>query len=123
MGQPYNSRLIPVNQDSDVINISGFIGKPEFARKTRGEQFFFVNGRFIKHPYLNHAVDNAYKELIPSDAFPSYFIYFTIDPREIDINIHPTKTEVNFRNNQVIYAMLNSAIKQSLGKFNITPLP
>jgi DNA mismatch repair protein MutL len=121
MGQPYNSRLIPVNQDSDVINISGFIGKPEYARKTRGEQFFFVNGRFIKHPYLNHAVDNAYKELIPSDAFPSYFIYFTIDPREIDINIHPTKTEVNFRNNQVIYAMLNSAIKQSLGKFNITP--
>ncbi|MBN2174771.1 MAG: DNA mismatch repair endonuclease MutL [Bacteroidales bacterium] len=121
MGQAYNSRLIPVSQDSDVINISGFIGKPEFARKTRGEQFFFVNGRFIKHPYLNHAVDNAYKELITGDSFPSYFIFFTIDPKEIDINIHPTKTEVNFQNNQVIYAILGSTIKQSLGKFSITP--
>jgi len=121
MGQGFNERLIPVNQDSDIISIMGFIGKPEFARKTRGEQFFFVNGRFIKHPYLNHSVDNAFKELIPNDAYPSYFIYFKIDPKEIDINIHPTKTEVNFQNNQVIYAMLNSAIKQSLGKFNITP--
>jgi DNA mismatch repair protein MutL len=120
-GNSYNNKLVPLEQDSDVVSISGFIGKPEFARKTRGEQYFFVNGRFIKHPYLNHAVDAAFKELIPKDAFPSYFIYFKIDPKEIDINIHPTKTEVNFQNNQVIYAMLGSTIKQALGKFNITP--
>ena len=121
LGTSYNNRLVPVEQKSDIVNISGFIGKPEFARKTRGEQYFFVNGRFIKHPYLNHAVDNAFRELIPTDAYPTYFIYFSIDPKEIDINIHPTKTEINFQNNQVIYAMLSSAIKQSLGKFNIVP--
>ncbi len=121
LGPAYNNRLVPVEQNSDVVNISGFIGKPEHARKTRGEQYFFVNGRFIKHPYLNHAVDNAFRELIPTDAYPTYFIYFSIDPKEIDINIHPTKTEINFQNNQVIYAMLSSAIKQALGKFNIAP--
>ncbi|MEZ5082045.1 MAG: DNA mismatch repair endonuclease MutL [Bacteroidales bacterium] len=120
-GPTYNNKLIPLEQESDVVTISGFIGKPEFARKTRGEQYFFVNGRFIKHHYLNHAVDGAFRELIPNDAFPSYFIYFKIDPKEIDINIHPTKTEVNFQNNQVIYAMLSSTVKQALGKFNISP--
>jgi DNA mismatch repair protein MutL len=120
-GNTYNNKLVPVEQKSEIVSISGFIGKPEFARKTRGEQYFFTNGRFIKHPYLNHAVDSAFKELIPNDAHPSYFIYFKIDPKEIDINIHPTKTEINFQNNQVIYAMLSSAIKQALGKFNITP--
>ncbi len=120
-GNTYNNKLVPVEQSSDIVSISGFIGKPEFARKTRGEQYFFTNGRFIKHPYLNHAVDAAFKELIPNDTHPSYFLYFKIDPKEIDINIHPTKTEINFQNNQVIYAMLSSAIKQALGKFNITP--
>ncbi len=120
-GTAYNTKLVPVEQKTDLVNISGFIGKPEFAKKTRGEQYFFVNGRFIKHPYLNHAVNNAFKELIPSDAFPTYFIYFELNPDEIDINIHPTKTEVNFENNQVIYAMLSSAVKQALGKFNLTP--
>ena len=120
-GSNFNNRLVPVALESDVVNISGFIGKPEFARKTRGEQFFFTNGRYIRHPYLNHALDAAFKELIPNDAFPTYFIYFKIDPKEIDINIHPTKTEVNFQNNQVVYAMLSSAVRQALGKFNITP--
>ncbi|MDB4303738.1 DNA mismatch repair endonuclease MutL [Desulfosarcina sp.] len=120
-GNTYNNKLVPVEQSSDIVSISGFIGKPEFARKTRGEQYFFTNGRFIKHPYLNHAVDAAFKELIPNEAHPSYFLYFKIDPKEIDINIHPTKTEINFQNNQVIYAMLSSAVKQALGKFNITP--
>jgi len=118
-GNAFNNRLVQVDQQSDVVTISGFIGKPEFARKTRGEQYFFVNGRFIKHPYLNHAVDGAFSELIPKDAYPTYFIYFSIDPKEIDINIHPTKTEINFQNNQVIYAMLSAAIKQALGKFNV----
>jgi DNA mismatch repair protein MutL len=120
-GSAYNNRLVQVDQQSDVVTISGFIGKPEFARKTRGEQYFFVNGRFIKHPYLNHAVDGAFSELIPKDAYPTYFIYFSINPKEIDINIHPTKTEINFQDNQVIYAMLRAAIKQALGKFNLVP--
>jgi len=119
LGTAYNTRLLPVELESNVVNISGFIGKPEFAKKTRGDQFFFVNGRFIKHPYLNHAVDNAFRELIPSDAFPTYFLYLSIDPKEIDINIHPTKTEVNFQNGQVIYSMISSAVKQGLGKFNV----
>jgi DNA mismatch repair protein MutL len=119
LGTAYNNRLLPVEIDSNIVNISGYIGKAEFAKKTRGDQFFFVNGRFIKHPYLNHAVDNAFRELIPSDSFPSYFLYITIDPKEIDINIHPTKTEVNFQNGQVIYSMISSAVKQGLGKFSV----
>ncbi|MFU8844358.1 MAG: DNA mismatch repair endonuclease MutL, partial [Bacteroidales bacterium] len=120
-GSSFNNRLIPVESLSEIVEISGFIGKPEFARKTRGEQYFFVNGRFIKHHYLNHAVDAAFKELIPKDAFPAYFIYFQLNPQEIDINIHPSKTEINFQSNQAIYAMLSAAIKQALGRFNITP--
>lgn len=120
-GSNYNNRLLPVELTSNIVNITGFIGKPEFAKKTRGDQFFFVNGRFIKHPYLNHAVENGFRELIPTDAFPTYFLYLTIDPREIDINIHPTKTEVNFQNGQVIYSMISSAVKQGLGKFTLAP--
>ncbi len=121
MGSNYSQRLVPVEQKTDKVIISGYIGKPEFAKKTRGEQYFFVNKRFIKHPYLNHAVDNAFQELLPNKAFPSYFIYFDIDPKQIDINIHPTKTEVNFQDNKLIYAILRSSIKQGLGKYNITP--
>ncbi len=121
MGSNYGQKLVPVEQKTDKVNITGYIGKPEFAKKTRGEQYFFVNNRFIKHPYLNHAVDNAFQELLPSKAFPSYFIYFDVDPKQIDINIHPTKTEVNFLDNKLIYAILRSAVKQGLGKYNITP--
>ncbi|RLD61921.1 MAG: DNA mismatch repair endonuclease MutL [Bacteroidetes bacterium] len=117
----FNNRLIPIENESSLATIKGFIGKPEFAKKTRGEQYFFVNGRFIRHPYLNHAVSGAFEELLPKDAFPTYFIYFTLDPSEIDINIHPTKTEVNFENNKMIYAFLASSVKQALGKFNIAP--
>ncbi|NQU33347.1 MAG: DNA mismatch repair endonuclease MutL [Bacteroidetes bacterium] len=120
-GNAYNERLIPVVQDTDIVKITGFIGKPEFAKKTRGEQYFFVNGRFIKHPYLNHAVNNAYTELIPGDSFPSYFINIEIDPKDIDINIHPTKTEVNFQDARYIYAVLHAAVKQSIGKHSLTP--
>lgn len=121
MGGNYSQRLVPVEQKTDKVIISGYIGKPEFAKKTRGEQYFFVNKRFIKHPYLNHAVDNAFQELLPNKAFPSYFVYFDVDPKQIDINIHPTKTEVNFQDNKLIYAILRSAVKQALGKYNITP--
>lgn len=120
-GNIYNERLLPVEQNTDLIKVSGFIGKPEFAKKTRGEQYFFVNGRFIKHAYLNHAVNNAYTELIPLDSFPSYFITIDIDPKDIDINIHPTKTEVNFQDARYVYAVLHAAVKQSIGKHSLTP--
>lgn len=120
-GSAYSQRLVSINQDTESISIEGFILKPEFSKKTRGEQYFFVNGRFIKHSYLNHAVSRAFDELIPSDAFPSYFIYLEVNPQEVDVNIHPTKTEVNFSNQQYIYAILNAAVKESLGKFNIIP--
>lgn len=121
LGSNYTERIIPMEQKTDKVNIHGFIGKPEFAKKTRGEQYFFANKRFIKHPYMHHAVDSAFQELLPSGAFPTYFIFIDIDPGFIDVNIHPTKTEVNFQDNQLIYAILRSSIKQSLGKFNIIP--
>jgi DNA mismatch repair protein MutL len=120
-GNPYNQRLVPVNLESAIVNISGFIGKPEFAKKTRGEQYFFTNGRFIKSAYLHHAVENAFQELIPKDAFPTYFLYLDIDPKTIDVNIHPTKTEINFLDSKSIYAILLSAVRQAIGKFSMTP--
>lgn len=120
-GQHFNQRLIPVEQKMDFISISGFIGKAEYARKTRGEQYFFVNNRFMRHPYLNHAVDNAFEELIPEKSFPGYFIFFDIDPKEIDINIHPTKTEIKFQDERLVYSVLRSAVKAALGKFSVTP--
>jgi len=120
-GSAYKERLIPVEHMTREVEITGYIGKPEFAKKTRGEQYFFANQRFIKHAYLHHSVDNAFQELLPKESHPTYFIFLEMDPKSIDINIHPTKTEVNFQNNQIIYATLRSAIKQSLGKFNITP--
>lgn len=121
MGNHFSNRLIPLSETTPEATISGFICKPEFARKTRGEQFFFVNKRFIRNPYLHHAVDGAYKELIPDDSHPVYFVYLEVDPVTIDINIHPTKTEVNFQHNQLIYTTLKSAIKKSLGKFSLSP--
>lgn len=121
-GKNYDQRLLPVEQKTDLISISGFIIKPEFSKKTRGEQYFFVNGRFIKHPYLNHAVSNAFNELIPGDAFPGYFINIEVQPADIDINIHPTKTEVNFKDSKYVYAVLHAAVKQSIGKYNLTPM-
>jgi len=120
-GQGYNQRLIPVEQKMDMISFTGFIGKPEYAKKVRGEQYFFVNSRFMKHPYLNHAVDAAFDELLPEKAFPSYFIYIDIDPAEIDINIHPTKTEIKFQDEKLVYSVLRSAVKASLGKYSVTP--
>jgi DNA mismatch repair protein MutL len=120
-GNAYRERLVPLEQESSIANIRGFIGKPEFARKTRGEQYFFVNNRYIRHPYLHHSVEQSFQELLPADTHPSYFIYIETDPDKIDINIHPTKTEVNFQDQQHIYAILKAAVRQSLGKFNITP--
>ncbi|TAL63216.1 MAG: DNA mismatch repair endonuclease MutL [Bacteroidetes bacterium] len=120
-GDSYNQRLVPVHEDTTIVNVTGFIGKPEFARKTRGEQFFFVNNRFIKSSYLHHAIQNAYERLLPKDAFPSYFINMEIDPKTIDVNIHPTKTEIKFEDERSVYAIIRSAVKQSLGKYNIAP--
>ncbi len=120
-GNSYNQRLVPVEETTTILNIKGFIGKPEFAKKTRGEQFFFVNNRFIKDPYLNHAVLNAYEEILPADTFPLYVLFIDIDPSKIDINVHPTKTEIKYEDEKAIYAILRSAVKRSLGRFNIAP--
>lgn len=121
-GKDYDKKLLPVQQEMDTASINGFIVKPEFLRKTRGEQYFFVNKRFIKHAYLHHAIENAYQELIPKDCFPGYFINIEIDPKEIDINIHPTKTEVNFIDVKLVYAILHSAVRKSIGQNNLAPL-
>ncbi|MBX2959398.1 MAG: DNA mismatch repair endonuclease MutL [Flavobacteriales bacterium] len=120
-GDKYNQKLVPVSESTDIVSIEGFVSKPEFAKKTRGEQFFFVNNRFIKNAYLNHAVQNAFDQLLSSDQFPSYFLNLTIDPSKIDINIHPTKTEIKFEDERAIYAIIRTSVKQALGKNNISP--
>ncbi|NQX80430.1 MAG: DNA mismatch repair protein MutL, partial [Flavobacteriaceae bacterium] len=121
-GTKTNEKLIPIEEDTDIVSIQGFIGKPEFSKKKRGEQFFFVNGRYIKSGYLHHAVNLAYEDLLPKGNTPSYFLYFTVPPDSIDINIHPTKTEIKFDNDQAMYSMLRSTIKHSLGQYNISPV-
>ena len=121
MGKNYNQRLVPVEEGTDIVTINGFIGKPEFARKTRGEQYLFVNQRFIKSTYLNHAIVNAYSQLMQKGMHPSYFIFLDIEPSFIDVNIHPTKTEIKFEDEKAIYAIMMSTIKKSLGKYNIAP--
>ena len=121
-GSKSNEKLVPVNETTEVLKLSGFIFKPEFSKKSRGEQFFFVNNRFIKSPYLNHAVNSAFEGLINSGYNASYFLFLDVDPKRIDINIHPTKTEIKFDDDHTIYAILRSAIKHSLGQFNISPI-
>ncbi|WP_010520147.1 DNA mismatch repair endonuclease MutL [Croceivirga radicis] len=121
-GNKMNERLVPVSEDTDVVKIHGFICKPEFARKSRGEQFFFANNRYIKSPYLNHAVTAAFEGLLKSDTHPGYFLFLEVNPATIDINIHPTKTEVKFDDEHTLYAILRSAIKHSLGQFNVAPV-
>ncbi len=120
-GNKANQKLVPVNEDTEVVKISGFINRPEFAKKSRGEQFFFVNDRFIKSPYLHHAVVAAFEGLIKPNAYPGYFLYLEVNPASIDINIHPTKTEVKFDDEHTLYAILRSTLKHSLGQFNVVP--
>lgn len=120
-GQKHNEQLVPINEETEVVSISGFIVKPEFAKKKRGGQFFFVNDRFIKSPYLHKGILEAFDHLLPNGYHPSYFIYLTIDPKRIDINIHPTKTEIKFDDEYSIFAILRSAVKHSLGQYNIAP--
>ena len=121
IGGRKNETLVPIEEETSVVKIDGFIGKPESAKRTRGEQYFFVNGRFIKNHYLHHAVSKAFEDLIPHNYFPSYFINLQIDPKLIDINIHPTKTEIKFEDEQAIYAIMRACIKRSLGQYNIAP--
>ncbi len=113
--------LIPVKTETSIVAIKGYIGKPEFARKTYGEQYLFVNHRFMRHPYFHKAVTEAYHEILPPETIPSYFLYFEIDPGHIDINIHPTKTEIKFEDERAIWQILHASIREALGKFNIVP--
>lgn len=121
-GSKTNEKLVPVNEDTEVLKISGFVGKPQFAKKTRGEQFFFVNNRFIKSAYLNHAIASAFEGLLKEGAHASYFLNLTVNPQTIDINIHPTKTEIKFDDEHTLYAILRASVKHSLGQFNIAPV-
>ncbi|HPE75473.1 MAG TPA: DNA mismatch repair endonuclease MutL [Draconibacterium sp.] len=120
-GKSINQSLVQVNEKTSLVNIYGFVGQPKFARKTIGEQFFFVNGRFMRHPYFHKAIMQAYQQLLPPDTFPSYFIFLEIDPGNIDINVHPTKTEIKFENERDIWQIIHAAVRESLGKHNVVP--
>ncbi|WP_348798800.1 DNA mismatch repair endonuclease MutL [Flavobacterium adhaerens] len=121
-GGKTNEKLVPVTEETEMMTIQGFVSKPEFAKKNRGEQFFFVNDRFIKSPYLHHAVMAAYEGILKDGSQPSYYLYLTVPPNTIDINIHPTKTEIKFDNESAMYAILRASIKHSLGQFNVAPV-
>ncbi|NOT51475.1 MAG: DNA mismatch repair endonuclease MutL [Chitinophagaceae bacterium] len=121
LGNNYNAKLVTVKEDMDYMNVYGFVGKPETAKKTRGDQYFFVNNRFIKSPYLNHAVMNAYQEMIAGDSFPLYVLFIDLDPTQVDVNVHPTKQEIKFEDEKIIYAFVQAAIKHALAQFSVTP--
>ena len=120
-GKGINQSLVPVNEETSIVKIHGFTGQPKYARKTVGEQYFFVNGRFMRHPYFHKAVMQAYEKLLPPGAFPSYFLFFEINPADIDINVHPTKTEIKFENDREIWQIIHAAVRESLGKHNVVP--
>ena len=120
-GSKIDEKLVPVEESTSVSSVSGFVIKPNAAKRTRGQQFFFVNDRFIKSPFMHHAIMNAYEGLLVDGTVPGYFIFFNLDPQTIDINIHPTKTEVKFEDEQSLYAILRSCVKHSLGMFNLAP--
>jgi len=113
--------LIPVDTDTTLIKIRGYVGQPKYARKTFGEQFFFVNKRFMRHPFFHKAVTQAYEKILPPDSIPSYFLYFDADPESIDINIHPTKTEIKFENETAVWQIIQASVREALGKFNVVP--
>jgi DNA mismatch repair protein MutL len=121
-GAKMNEKLVPVSEDTEMISIEGFITKPVFSKKKRGEQFFFVNDRYVKSPYLNHAVIAAFEGLLEHGSHPSYFLYLTVPSKSIDINIHPTKTEVKFDDEKAVYAILRATVKHSLGQYNVAPI-
>jgi DNA mismatch repair protein MutL len=121
VGKHSNSTLVPITAETPFVQLSGFVGTPSAARKTAGDQYFFVNHRFIKHHYLHKAVLEAFDKLISSDSYPAYYIYLEVDPQTIDINIHPTKTEIKFEDDRTIWHVVNAAIRETLGKHNIVP--
>ncbi|MDD5570570.1 MAG: DNA mismatch repair endonuclease MutL [Bacteroidales bacterium] len=121
-GSGFNNKILPLEEETTIAKFYGFIGKPEFAKAKRGEQYFFVNNRFVKHPYLHHAVQKSFHDLIQADKFPSYFINIVVNPKTVDVNIHPTKTEVKFEDEKIMYSLLLSAIRQVIGKFHLAPM-
>lgn len=121
LGNNYSAKLVSVKEETDYMNIYGFVGKPETAKRTRGDQYFFVNNRFIKSAYLNHAVMNAFSDMIPKDSFPMYTLFIDIDPSRLDINVHPTKQEIKFEDEKLIYAFVQAAVKHSLAQYSVTP--
>lgn len=121
LGQQFNAKVVPVEEETGVVNITGFIGSPDAAAKTRGNQYFFVNKRFIRSAYLNHAVSQAYRDLIPNDEFPFFVLFIDIDPQRLDINVHPTKQEIKFDDERIVYSFVNSAVKHALSKYSIAP--
>lgn len=121
LGNQYNAKLVNVSEQTDYLNIRGFAGKADAAKKTRGDQYFFVNNRFIRSAYLNHAVMSAYQDLIPSDAYPPYVLFIDIDPEHLDVNVHPTKQEIKFDDEKIVYAFVQAAVKHALAQYSITP--
>lgn len=121
LGNTYNAKLVSVKEETDYMNIYGFVGKPETAKKTRGDQYFFVNNRFIKSAYLNHAVMNAYQEMIAGDSFPLYVLFIDLEPTQVDVNVHPTKQEIKFEDEKIVYAFVQAAVKHALAQFSVTP--
>lgn len=121
LGNQYAAKLVNIKEETDYMNIYGFVGKPDTARKTRGEQYFFVNNRFIRSAYLNHAVMSAFDEMIAKDSFPLYVLFIDLDPSQVDINVHPTKQEIKFEDEKIIYAFVQAAVKHALAQFSIAP--
>ena len=121
LGNTYNAKLVSVKEETDYMNIYGFVGKPETAKKTRGDQYFFVNNRFIKSAYLNHAVMSAYQEMIAGDSFPMYVLFIDLEPTQVDVNVHPTKQEIKFEDEKIVYAFVQAAVKHALAQFSVTP--
>lgn len=121
LGNHYNARLVNVQEKTDYLNIYGFVGKPDTAKKTRGDQYFFVNNRFIRSGYLHHAVMNAFQEMIAADSFPLYVLFIDLDPAQVDINVHPTKQEIKFEDEKIVYAFVQAAVKHALAQFSVTP--
>jgi DNA mismatch repair protein MutL len=121
LGPAHASKLVAVQENTDYLNIYGFVGKPETAKKTRGDQYFFVNSRFIRSAYLNHAVMNAFSEMIPTDSYPLYVLFIDLDPAQVDVNVHPTKQEIKFEDEKIVYAFVQAAVKHALAQFSITP--
>ncbi|HLP95322.1 MAG TPA: DNA mismatch repair endonuclease MutL [Saprospiraceae bacterium] len=120
-GEAVNKKLVPTEQETDILRISGFVGKPDYVKKTRGEQLFFVNKRFIRSNYLHHAVMSAYEDLLPADTYPFYVLFLDIDPGSVDINVHPTKQEIKFDDERLVYNFLKVAVRHALGSHNVTP--